>query len=300
MHSAEEPSNGEGSPIIPLLFRLCHRDAEQGKSRDNSRNIKANAKRHTKQNAKQDHPARAPYSVEAYFCHQETLHFFSPGPAERRVLCGYQNIRVALSFLHRSRLWHSHKIQTASYRIRDLQNYIEVGWNEDINWYRSRGLHSKFEGPRQELHPLVNSTKPIGADEVEALYSYFDIPNVRETYESNHKRKNKAADGLFDALWHHFSRRYNIAKQRELHAITENAPIYLQMDGHSVTIIGIEKMSDGTWNLLIFDPDHPSSAHHLHTLLQSGAAGQDYPAILAPYRLTKRQLSKQNRLQTIM
>jgi hypothetical protein len=44
--------------------------------------------------------------------------------------------------------------------------------------------------------------------------------------------------------------------KRQIVHITDRPPIYLQHSGHSRTIIGIELLSDGTRNLIMFDPGH--------------------------------------------
>ena len=42
--------------------------------------------------------------------------------------------------------------------------------------------------------------------------------------------------------------------------LTHRAPIYLQEPGHSRTIVGLERLADGTRNLLTFDPSFEPSA----------------------------------------
>ena len=75
---------------------------------------------------------------------------------------------------------------------------------------------------------------------------------------------------------------------------TELPPIYLQRPRHSLTVIGIEERTDGSCNLLVFDPAFsPSRAMRTAVLLAENGTAlkvKDTSKLLKPYRHGKPQL----------
>ncbi|XP_060171702.1 uncharacterized protein LOC132602906 isoform X1 [Lycium barbarum] len=78
------------------------------------------------------------------------------------------------------------------------------------------------------------------------------------------KAKPKVQQALIDWVWNYFSD--NRSRKSGNHGIlvSQKAPLYFQHDGHSRTIVGIQIKCQGNgsmqYNLLIFDPGHPTES----------------------------------------
>ncbi len=75
-------------------------------------------------------------------------------------------------------------------------------------------------------------------------------------------------------------------------------PIYLQCRGHSMTIIGLEIRTNGSRNLLVFDPAYQPSIAMKYFLSENPQ--MPHPGwILGRYRPAARQLRKLERFETL-
>ena len=156
----------------------------------------------------------------------------------------------------------------------DVQNLIENAWDMGIN---PRG--------RIETGGIRLTRKYIGTPEAIALLQSLNIPCSISAFK--HKTPGKSGDLLFRDVEQYFSRGKYEAGQKV--RTTTLPPIYWQHPGHSLTIVGIEKTTEGETNLLVFDPvfrDTSMMARlvgHKHT----------HPAhLLRPYRRGPRYLSR--------
>jgi peptidase C78-like protein len=183
LDAADESLTQENKKIINLLWRLCHADSERSLNSNGERNKTRLANGYTKRETGHSYSSGTACSIKTHFCHPDTLHYFSLGPVEEKIFCGYQNIRAAMSCLNAdiNNASTSSKFINARYNIRDLQRYIVDGWDEEIDDARMNHVRSSFEDARRELSPLLGTTKAIGIKEVEAFYYHFrhSLPQER-------------------------------------------------------------------------------------------------------------------------
>lgn len=86
--------------------------------------------------------------------------------------------------------------------------------------------------------------------QVHAIYQNLDIPcKVNQFSDSN---TTFADEGLLDWVQAYFESAAMPDNKKV--QCTLKPPVYLQRPGHSLTIVGLEIMKDGTRNLLVFDP----------------------------------------------
>ncbi|XP_063829191.1 zinc finger-containing ubiquitin peptidase 1-like [Ostrinia nubilalis] len=132
-----------------------------------------------------------------------------------------------------------------------LQLLVERAWQLGFDTQGSEQLGSK----------LHNTRKWIGACEVVTVLS-----SLRIRCQLIDFHKPTGADGSHPALFDWVLRYF----QEEPSAF--KAPLYLQHQGHSRTIIGYEKHKDGKATLLVLDPSH-SPAQVRQVTCGNAAAG---------------------------
>lgn len=186
--------------------------------------------------------------------------------------CGYRNIQMIISSLltHTGynerlyRLWQKEKPPRSSVpSISRLQSLIEQAWSQGFDIQGSEQLGCK----------LVNTRKWIGATEVVTLLSYL---RIRCQLVDFHRPTGPGGThpDLFKWVLNYFEN--SVGGEF-------TPPLYLQHQGHSRTIMGIEVHRDGNLGLLVLDPSHTppqmaelgdtnSSASALRLLRKSEAA----------------------------
>ncbi|BES91636.1 Peptidase family C78 [Nesidiocoris tenuis] len=166
--------------------------------------------------------------------------------------CGYRNTQMMLSSLvHHTgyneqlyKLWMlggnlSNELPTRSTMpsISRLQQHIEWAWSQGFD----------TQGSEQLGGQLVNTRKWIGATEVVTILSSLRIRcQLVDFHRPTHA--NGSHPELFKWVLDYF-----------LELDDFKPPLYLQHQGHSRTIIGVEQLRDGGENLLILDPSHSMS-----------------------------------------
>lgn len=140
--------------------------------------------------------------------------------------------------------------------VRYLQTMIEAAWQNGFD--RDGASHFKFK--------LVNSRSWIGTTEICAMMRYYGVKaycfDVREPSGPNNSHPD-----IFDFVERYYQGTLlgidsnncgsgvgssSITTDDIL--VTDRPPIYFQHQGHSRTIVGIEKLQTGLRRLLIFDP----------------------------------------------
>ncbi|KAK7076316.1 hypothetical protein SK128_018406 [Halocaridina rubra] len=163
--------------------------------------------------------------------------------------CGYRNIQMLLSSLQHhtgyyARLFSGPNMMPS---ISQLQRLIEQAWRNGFD----------LQGCEQLGGKLSNTRKWIGATEVVTLLSFFKI---RCQLIDCHRPTG--ADGTHPELFRWCLEYFS--KPSEF-----KPPIYLQHQGHSRTIIGVEQLggNEGGIRLLVMDPSHsPTQVNQLvHT-----------------------------------
>ncbi|KAK5641977.1 hypothetical protein RI129_010524 [Pyrocoelia pectoralis] len=159
--------------------------------------------------------------------------------------CGYRNAQMLISSLltHTGyndklyKLWQGQKPPRSSVpSISRLQNLIEQAWSQGFDIQGSEQLGSR----------LVNTRKWIGATEVVTLLSFLRIRCLLVDFHTPTGPCGTHPE-LFRWVLKHF----------ENSAVGDfTPPLYLQHQGHSRTIMGVEVHRDGTIVLLVLDPSH--------------------------------------------
>lgn len=162
--------------------------------------------------------------------------------------CGYRNLQMLLSSLveetvYKERLlgaWYPNEpSRSTMLSITRLQNLIEQAWAAGFDTMGSKQLDGA----------LVNTRKWIGATEVVALLSFFKIRCKLVDFHAA-TGPNTTHPELFKWVLSHF----------ESFSENDHVPaLFLQHQGHSRTIAGVEEQHPGVVNLLILDPTHDSS-----------------------------------------
>lgn len=156
----------------------------------------------------------------------------------------------------------------------DIQNFIEHAWDMGFN---PRG--------RVETGGIRLTRKYIGTPEAIALFQSLNIPCSINAFK--HKTPGKSRDLLLRDVEQYFGSVHCESEQKV--RVTSLPPIYWQHPGHSLTIVGIEKMIAGGTNLLVFDPVFRDSS------IMSRLVGQKHAhpdQLLRPYRRGSRYLSR--------
>lgn len=157
--------------------------------------------------------------------------------------CGYRNIQMLLSCLVRrgdykerlQKFWEGKCVDGDNIpSIPHLQLFIEKAWTDGFDEI----------GAEQLGKCLVGTTKWIGATEAATLLSYLKIRCLLVDFHTP-TGPNSTHPELFKWVKAHFRNTF------------ENgfvAPLFLQHQGHSRTIIGMEEEGNGVINLMILDP----------------------------------------------
>lgn len=154
--------------------------------------------------------------------------------------------------------------------ILHLQDLIESAWDHGFN-----------PGGRVETGGIVGTRKYVGTPEAYALFEFLRLrPWSAEISQNDKKHDDKVGDKkqtayvkLLDKIETYFTGPSSAAGQQytsqpfqkptfhhsndraKLH-YTDLPSIYLQAPGHSVTVVGLEVLNDGSRNLLVFDPSY--------------------------------------------
>ncbi|GAB0093271.1 zinc finger-containing ubiquitin peptidase 1 [Sergentomyia squamirostris] len=156
--------------------------------------------------------------------------------------CGYRNLQMLLSSLLQNTTYNEALYsawgnqgpsRTAMPSISRLQVMVEAAWNQGFDVQGSESLGCK----------LQNTRKWIGATEVFTVLSWLRI-NCH--FVDFHRATS--SDGRHPELFNWVLKYF---EEPRVHT----PPLYLQHQGHSRTIIGIEQRASGL-TLLVLDPSH--------------------------------------------
>lgn len=159
--------------------------------------------------------------------------------------CGYRNTQMLISSLltHTGynerlyKLWQKDKPPRSSVpSISRLQSLIEQAWSQGFD----------IQGSEQLGCRLVNTRKWIGATEVVTLLSFL---RIRCQLVDFHRPTGPG--GTHPELFKWVLNYFESSVGGEF-----TPPLYLQHQGHSRTIMGIEVHRDGSLVLLVLDPSH--------------------------------------------
>ncbi|XP_037047580.1 zinc finger-containing ubiquitin peptidase 1-like isoform X2 [Bradysia coprophila] len=157
--------------------------------------------------------------------------------------CGYRNLQMLLSSLLQNTTyneaiysaWGTHgPSRTAMPSISRLQKMVEAAWTRGFDVQGSEQLGCK----------LHNTRKWIGATEVVTVLSWLRIHCQLIDFH-----RPTSPDGRHTSLFNWVLKYFSESKNH-------TPPLYLQHQGHSRTIIGIEQRTNHELTLLILDPSH--------------------------------------------
>lgn len=148
--------------------------------------------------------------------------------------CGYRNFQMLLSSLmtdptYNKVLFNGRPLMPS---IPKIQRLIEAAWEKGFDKQGSDQLGGR----------VVNTVKWIGATEIVATLSSLKV-KCRLLDFHNPSGPNGTHPKLFEWVKSYFDK-----------SAAFKPPLYLQHQGHSRTIVGIEELKDKSLRLLIFDP----------------------------------------------
>ncbi|XP_058060110.1 zinc finger-containing ubiquitin peptidase 1-like [Anopheles bellator] len=182
----------------------------------------------------------SPNVIKTYVC--SSVDHYASSYGDKGWGCGYRNLQMMLSSLLQNTsynealysAWGSHgPARTAMPSISRLQRMVEAAWAQGFDIQGSEQLGCK----------LYNTRKWIGATEIVTVLSWLRIRCELVDFH-----RPTSVDGRHPELFNWVLRYF---EEPRIHT----PPLYLQHQGHSRTIIGIEQRTSGL-SLLVLDPSH--------------------------------------------
>ncbi|XP_076772616.1 zinc finger-containing ubiquitin peptidase 1 isoform X2 [Arvicanthis niloticus] len=158
--------------------------------------------------------------------------------------CGYRNFQMLLSSLLQNDVYSDCLKGMSVPCIPKIQSMIEDAWNEGFDPQGASQLNNKLQGTKAW----------IGACEI---YTLLTSLKVKCRIIDFHKSTGPSGTHprLFEWILNYYS---SETEGTPKVVCTSKPPIYLQHQGHSRTVVGIEERKNRTLCLLIFDPGCPS------------------------------------------
>lgn len=157
--------------------------------------------------------------------------------------CGYRNFQMLLSSLHRIDTYSSVLRETTIPCIPRLQRMIEEAWKEGLD----------PQGASHFNHHLQRTQAWIGATEIYVLLTSLNISaRIIDFHQPTGCRNTHPQ--LFDWVKQYFSQPSKSSRLSPRLIQTCLPPLYLQHQGHSRTVVGLEQRKNGSLCLLLLDP----------------------------------------------
>ncbi|XP_074625741.1 zinc finger-containing ubiquitin peptidase 1-like isoform X1 [Acropora palmata] len=185
--------------------------------------------------------------------------------------CGYRNLQMLISSLLKMDIYKPVMLNAVGEKVPSIpriQQFIEAAWTNGFDKQGAEQLGCK----------LVNTRKWIGATEIAALFRSLQIrAKIIDFHQAT------GCDGTHPEMFSWIKRYFSCSVNSSVLPMgssvlrqTSVPPLYLQHQGHSRLVIGIEEHSgkDGGLYLLLFDPSH--SAKQMQGLvedIQSSSSG---------------------------
>ncbi|KAI3323129.1 DUF1671-domain-containing protein [Xylariaceae sp. AK1471] len=173
----------------------------------------------------------------AYLCHPAVQHISKL--RREGSFCGYRNIQMLVSYVVGARVEGTERFGDSIPSIFQIQDYVENAWDMGIN-----------ASGRVETGGIKGTRKYIGTPEAQAMFLALDIPCDAEGFRSSKEGVSEAL--LFASVLQYFESAPFDPKNKV--RCTDLPPIYFQHQGHSMTIVGLERRASGALELLVFDP----------------------------------------------
>ncbi|XP_071368999.1 zinc finger-containing ubiquitin peptidase 1 [Centroberyx affinis] len=182
----------------------------------------------------------------------ETDHYCS-SEGDKGWGCGYRNFQMLLSSLHTIETFAQRLPERAVPSIPRVQSMIEGAWKEGLDPQGASHFGRRLQGTRAW----------IGATEIYALLTSLGI-SARITDFHRPTGPGDTHLRLFEWVKQYFSQSSRSTRLPPRVIQTAQPPLYLQHQGHSRSIVGVEQKKNGSLCLLILDPGcSPADARKL-------------------------------------
>ncbi|XP_065814311.1 zinc finger-containing ubiquitin peptidase 1 [Labrus bergylta] len=188
----------------------------------------------------------------------DTDHFCSSA-GDKGWGCGYRNLQMMLSSLHRIDTYTPIMQDRTIPSIPRVQRMIEEAWREGLDAQGASHFDQRLQGTRAW----------IGATEIYSLLTSLRI-KARIVDFHRHTGPADTHPRLFEWVKQYFSQTGSNRLPPRL-VQTSLPPLYLQHQGHSRSIVGLEQKKNGSLCLLILDPG--SSVSETRKLLRRESVG---------------------------
>ncbi|KAF3002801.1 hypothetical protein E8E14_002913 [Neopestalotiopsis sp. 37M] len=211
----------------------------------------------------------------AYLCHPAVDHISKL--KKEGGFCGYRNIQMLASYIIGARAQGAHVFKGHLPSIFDIQEYIEAAWDRGIN-----------AAGRTETGGVRGTRKYIGTPEAQAMFISLDIPCDAQGFKDQHPGNAEAR--LLQHIESYFEQdEYDLSDKVRR---TRLPPIYFQHRGHSMTIVGFEKKTNGSKQLIVFDPMFHDSDAVMKLRGMRHSRTSSVNSLLKQYRRGSRYLGK--------
>ncbi|XP_041963869.1 zinc finger-containing ubiquitin peptidase 1 isoform X1 [Alosa sapidissima] len=186
-------------------------------------------------------------TVHVWLC-GETDHY-SSSEGDKGWGCGYRNFQMLLSSLHKQEPYNNILSDVPIPNIPRVQALIEEAWKQGVDPAGAAHFNHRLQGTRA----WVGSTE---------IYSLFTSLSVNARVVDFHKPTGQGGTHprLFDWVKQYFSQSTTQNGRLPPRVVqTSLPPIYLQHQGHSRSVVGLEQKRNGSLCLLLFDPGCPPS-----------------------------------------
>nr|KAJ3419735.1 hypothetical protein HK105_006566 [Polyrhizophydium stewartii] len=159
--------------------------------------------------------------------------------------CGYRNLQMLLSVALKMPAFAAlHATLNGTPTVEQIQDMLHEAWQAGFD----------PEGAAQLEHQIRDTRKWIGTTDCAALLSYLGVPlQVYDVHQPSGPQRTHPR--LVDMLLDYFER--GEADASRVRHRADTLPVYLQHQGHSRIVVGVERLTSGEVNLLIFDPGRP-------------------------------------------
>jgi hypothetical protein len=227
-----------------------------------------------------------PNTTIAYFCHKSVKHVHKLRCDGN--FCGYWNIQMLLSY----RLA---RIEDPAHGSLPLPNVLEIQDTIEAAWDAGTCAFG-----RTETGGIRNTRKWIGTHEAAAYFLHLGQPVTALSFRTSSNPKVPSAHTqLLDFVEAYFISGLEHADDNGTSRITQMAPIYFQRPGHSMTIVGMERRSDGERVLLVFDPSF-AVAETLRQLRNGKFAKSKIDSLMAAFRQDEAKLARYKEYEIMM
>ncbi|XP_039974323.1 zinc finger-containing ubiquitin peptidase 1 isoform X2 [Xiphias gladius] len=157
--------------------------------------------------------------------------------------CGYRNFQMLISSLHRIDTYSLFPQEKAMPNVPRVQSMIEEAWEGGLD----------PQGASQFNHRLQGTRAWIGATEIYILLTSLGI-SARIIDFHQPTGPGDTHPRLFDWVKQYFCQSTRSSRLSPRLIQTSLPPLYLQHQGHSRSIVGLEQKKNGSLCLLVLDP----------------------------------------------